>query len=180
TNLPEAASAISINFIGNTMFVSTVKGLLSYDVSNPRSPQLLGALPYYIWENEDVDVDAARHLLFVSRDPRGFTSPATTEFPYGAVEVYDVSNPAVFRLLSVTPLPTGHTTTCVAKCRWTWTGGPATSQLDQRNWGFGRPIFALDIKDPSHPKECAHPIDSGRRHGVKNSAHDVEVEYKSD
>src|SRR3954466_7963114 len=58
TNLPEAASAISVNFIDDTMFVSTVKGLLSYDVSNPRSPQLRGALPYYLWENEDVDVDA--------------------------------------------------------------------------------------------------------------------------
>src|SRR4051812_22362910 len=127
TNLQEAASAISINFIGDTMFVSTVKGLLSYDVSDPAHPQLLGALPYYLWENEDVDVDAKRHLIFISRDPRGFTSPASTEFPYGAVEVYDVSNPSVFVPLSVTTLPTGHTTTCVDGCNYTWTGGPATS-----------------------------------------------------
>src|SRR5258707_11444112 len=101
TNLPAARSAISLNFIGDTMFVSAVTGLSSYDVSDPTHPRLLGALPYYIWENEDVDVDAKRHLLFVSRDPHGFTTPATTAFPDGAVEVYDVSNPAVFRLVSV-------------------------------------------------------------------------------
>ena len=177
-NLPEAASAISINFIGNTMFVSTVKGLLSYDVSDPRSPQLLGALPYYLWENEDVDVDAKRHLLFVSRDPRGFTSPATTAFPRGAVEVYDVSVPSVFRLLSITPLPTGHTTTCVAGCRWTWTGGPATSPADARNWTGGRPIFALDMRDPSNPTECPHPIDTGRSDGKTSYAHDVQVDAR--
>ena len=176
TNLPEAASAISINFIGDTMFVSTVKGLLSYDVSDPAHPRLLGTLPYYLWENEDVDVDAHRHLLFVSRDPRGFTSPATTDFPYGAVEVYDVSNPSVFRLLSVTTLPTGHTTTCVARCRWTWTGGPATSSLDKHNWGFGRPIYALDMRDPSHPKQCPHPIDTGRSDGTTTYSHDVQVD----
>ena len=54
-------------------------------------------------------------------------------------------------LVSVTPLPTGHTTTCVDGCNYTWTGGPATSPLDPRNWGFGRPIFALDMRDPAHP-----------------------------
>src|SRR4051794_47684 len=178
TNLPEAATAISINFIDDTMFVSTVKGLLAYDVSDPSSPRLLGALPYYIWENEDVDVDAKRHLLFVSRDPRGFTSPATTAFPDGAVEVYDVSTPGVFRPVSVTPLPTGHTTTCVAGCRWTWTGGPATSPLDARDWGFGRPIFALDMRNPTHPVPCPHPIDTGRSDGQTSYAHDVQVDAR--
>src|SRR4051794_16074536 len=55
--LPEMASAISINFIGDTMFVSTATGLYSYDVSDPSAPRLLGAVPHYIWENEDMDVD---------------------------------------------------------------------------------------------------------------------------
>jgi hypothetical protein len=137
---------------------------------------LLGTLPYYLWEDEDVDVDAARHLLFVSRDPRGFTSPATTDFPYGAVEVYDVSNPRVFRLVSVTPLPTGHTTSCVDRCRWTWTGGPATSSLDPHNWGFGRPIYGVDMRDPSHPVPCPQPIDTGRSDGQTTYAHDVQVD----
>jgi len=178
TQLPEAATAISINFIGDSMFVSTVKGLLSYDISDPAHPQLQGALPYYIWENEDVSVDAKRHLLFVSRDPRGFTSPATTAFPDGAVEVYDVSDPSVFRPVSVTPLPTGHTTTCVAGCRWTWTGGPATSPLDAHDWTGGRPIFALDMRDPAHPVRCPEPIDTGRSDGKTSYAHDVQVDAR--
>lgn len=176
TNLPEMQTAISLNFIGDTMFVSAETGIYSYDVSNPAAPKLLGALPHYIWENEDVDVDATRHLLFVSRDPRGFTSPATTAFPYGAVEVYDVSNPAVFKPLSVTLLPTGHTTTCVAGCRWTWTGGPATSPADARDWGFGRPLFGLDMSDPSHPVQCAHPLDTNRSDGKTSYSHDVQVD----
>lgn len=86
-NIPELSTAISLNFIGSTMFASTVTGIFSYDVSDPTEPTLLGSLPQYIWENEDVSVDAKRQLLFLSRDPRGFTSPATTAFPYGAVQV---------------------------------------------------------------------------------------------
>src|SRR5260221_16154 len=83
------SAAISINFIGDTMFVSTVHGVYSYDVSDPANPTLLGALPMYIWENEDVSVDPVRQLLYISRDPRGFTSPATggDTFPYGAVHI---------------------------------------------------------------------------------------------
>jgi hypothetical protein len=76
-NIPELRSAISINFIGNTMFVSTVHGVYSYDISDPSAPTNLGVLPMYIWENEDMDVDVHRNLLFISRDPRGFTRSRT-------------------------------------------------------------------------------------------------------
>ena len=55
--IPTLAAAISINFIGDEMFVSTVHGVYAYNVSNPASPALDGALPMYIWENEDVSVD---------------------------------------------------------------------------------------------------------------------------
>src|SRR5687767_14758558 len=75
-SLPELATAIAVNFIDDTMFVSTATGVFSYDVSDPAKPQRLGALPMYIWENEDMDVDAKRKRIFISRDPRGFTSPA--------------------------------------------------------------------------------------------------------
>jgi len=174
-NIPELRTAISLNFIGTTMFASTVTGLYSYDVSNPAAPRLLGALPQYIWENEDVDVDARRHLLFLSRDPRGFTSPATTAFPYGAVQVIDVSNPALMTQLSMTLLPSGHTTTCVDHCNYTWTAGPAASPLGPSDWK-GRPVFALDMRDPAHPVECPHPIDEHRNDGVTDYTHDVQVD----
>ncbi len=175
TNVAELRTAISLNFIGSTMFASTVHGIYSYDVSDPAAPHLLGALPQYIWENEDVDVDPVRHLLFLSRDPRGFTSPATTAFPYGAVQVIDVSNPAVMRQLSVTLLPAGHTTSCVDHCRYTWTAGPATGATQPTDWG-GRPVFALDMRDPTRPVACPHPIDEHRNDGRTDYAHDVQVD----
>jgi hypothetical protein len=175
TNLPELRAAISINFIGNTMFVSTVTGIFSYDVSNPATPTLLGALPQYIWENEDVDVDAKRHLLFLSRDPRGFTSPATTAFPYGAVQVIDVSNPALMVQKSITLLPSGHTTTCVDSCRYTWTAGPAAAATDPSDWG-GRPVWALDMRDPANPVKCPHAIDADENDGKTDYTHDVQVD----
>jgi hypothetical protein len=82
----------------------------------------------------------------------------------------------VFRPVSVTSLPTGHTTSCVAGCRWTWTGGPATSPVDPRNWGFGRPIFAVDMSNPAKPVRCPHAIDTGRSDGQTTYAHDVQVD----
>src|SRR4051812_19484615 len=142
--LPELTTAISINFIGDTMFVSTVHGLYSYDVSDPSAPRRLGSAPQYIWENEDMDVDPVRKRVFISRDPRGFTSPATpgSAFPYGALEIYDASDPTNLRLLNAVLLDAGHTTTCVNRCDFVWTAGPTASTTTQpSDWG-GRPIFA--------------------------------------
>ena len=174
-NIPELKAAISINFIGNTMFVSTVHGVYSYDVSDPASPELLGALPMYIWENEDMDVDVDRQLLFISRDPRGFTSPATTAFPYGAIHVIDVANPHAMTPIGFVTLPVGHTTTCINDCKFLWTGGPAVSPLNPSDWA-GRPIFATDVTDPTNPVVCPDPIDTGRNDGKTDYAHDVQVD----
>jgi len=174
-NIPELRSAISLNFLGTTLYASTVTGIYAYDVSDPAAPELVGALPQYIWENEDVDIDPQRDLLFLSRDPRGFTSPASTEFPYGAVQVIDISNPLLMRQLSMTLIPSGHTTTCVDHCRYTWTAGPAASDLGPADWE-GRPVFALDMRDPVHPVPCPHPIDEHRNDGVTDYTHDVQVD----
>ena len=175
-NIPAMLTAISIAFIDTTMFVSTVHGLYSYDITDITNPTLLGAAPQYIWENENMAVDPARHLLFLSRDPRGFTSPGTTAFPYGAIQTYDVSNPAVFKLLSVITLPVGHTTSCVvADCTWVWTGGPAKGQGQPADWE-GRPIFATDMHDPANPVMCPDPVDVGAHDGVTTYSHGVEVD----
>jgi len=114
-NIPEMRAAISINFIGETMFVSTAHGVYAYSIADPSAPSLMGALPMYIWENEDVDIDVERNLLFISRDPRGFTSPATpgAAFPYGAVHVIDVSIPHAMVQVGFFTVPAGHTSTCV-------------------------------------------------------------------
>src|SRR4051794_32572467 len=178
-SVPELKGAISINFIGDTMFASTVHGVYSFDVSDPAAPRLLGALPMYIWENEDVDVDPVRKRLFVSRDPRGFTSPATpgAAFPYGAVHVIDVSYPAAMTQLNVFLLPAGHTTTCVNRCDVIWTAGPFANAQTQPDF-VGRPVYATDVTDPMNPKPCPDPIDTGRNDGVTDYAHDVQVDSR--
>jgi hypothetical protein len=175
-NVPEMTTAISVNFIGDTMFVSAMTGIYAYSVKDPAAPTLLGALPMYIWENEDVDVDPARGLLFISRDPRGFTTQATPGvFPYGAIHVIDVSLPHAMTQISLTPIPAGHTTTCVNSCDYTWTGGPSNAVNGPADWK-GRPIYGTDMRNPAMPVACPTPIDLGRNDGVTDYAHDVQVD----
>jgi hypothetical protein len=176
-NIPEMRTAISINFIGNTMFVSTTTGLFAYSVADPAAPSLIGALPMYIWENEDVDVDPVRQRVFISRDPRGFTSPATSgaTFPYGAVHIIDVSLPHAMRQVGFFTVPAGHTSTCVNRCDFLWTGGPYANTTT--NPGFtGRPIYATDVRDPMNPVACPAPINLGNNDGVTDYSHDVQVD----
>lgn len=181
TTLPEMATAISINFIGKTMFVSTQTGLFSYDVSNPRAPRLVGALPQEIWENEDVDVDPVRKLVFISRDPRPAPGLPANYIPKGNIAIVDVSNPAAMTVKNVVVLDGGHTTTCVEKCRWLWTGGPSAYNgpvgAQPADWK-GRPIFGTDLRDPANPKACPKPIDTARNDGVTDYAHDVQVDSR--
>lgn len=177
-SLPYLKLAISINFIGDEMLVSTVTGVYAYDVTNPAKPILRSALPMFIWENEDVDVDRRRKLLFVSRDPRGFTTPVIpgSVFPYGEVQIVDVSNPRNIQQVSAFLVPAGHTTTCVNDCKVIWTAGPGANLLTQPASYIGRPVYATDITDPLHPVPCPHPIDLGRNDGKTDYAHDVQVD----
>jgi hypothetical protein len=178
-NLPEMKGAIALGFIDNTMFVSTAHGIYAYSVKDPSAPQLVGALPMYIWENEDMDIDVRRKLLFISRDPRGFTTPATpgSTFPYGAVHVIDVSIPHAMVQVSAFTVPAGHTTTCINSCSYVWTSGPYANPATQPQW-TGRPIFATDITDPTSPKPCPKPIDLRRNDGTTDYAHDVQVDAR--
>ena len=179
SNLP-LASAISVAFIGDVAFVSTVLGLYSVDISDPSNPQLLGAVPQYIWENEHMQVDPARHLLFLSRDPRGFTTPATTAFPYGALQIYDVSNPRVMTQIAFHLQPTGHTAGCLNDCHFVWIAGPASPAVQVQNgadpnWG-GRPLWGEDITDPANPVDCGHFLDLNNHNGKTDYDHDIDVD----
>ncbi|MEA2683152.1 MAG: hypothetical protein QOK05_1480 [Chloroflexota bacterium] len=172
-NLPELVTAISIAFIDDTAFVSTVHGVYSVDVSDPTNPTIIGALPHFIFENEHMTVDAVRKRLYISRDPRGIAG--TTELPYGIVEIIDVSNPRVMTLVNPVQLPVGHTSTCINNCDYIWTGGPAASSLQPADWA-GRPIFGTDVRDPAHPVQCPHAIDLGANDGKTDYAHSIDVD----
>jgi hypothetical protein len=181
TTLPELKTAISLNFIGDTMFVSAETGLFSYDVSNPRTPTLLGSLPHQIWENEDMDVDGARKLVFISRDPRVSKGVPSGTLPKGFVEVIDVSNPRAMVIKNIVTIDAGHTTSCVEKCTWLWSGGPMAYHgpvaPQPADWN-GRPILGTDLRDPMNPKPCPKPIDLKRNDGKTDYAHDVQVDSK--
>ena len=180
-NLPQPGPSIAINWIGDTMFVSSQTGIWAYDVSDPATPELVGALPMQLWQNEDMDVDPERGLLFIARDPRLVpVGPEPMRFR-GVVHIVDVDNPAAMTLVGSFVLPAGHTTSCVSAgdggsdCDFLWTGGPYanTALGDPR----GRPIYATDIRNPLAPVQCPEPVNTNLRHdGETGYAHDVDVD----
>jgi hypothetical protein len=176
-SLPLLKGAIAVNFIDDAMYVATVTGLYSYDVSDPESPRQLGSLLFPNWENEDMDVDPVRKRIFIARDPSAVLGvPGVRGLsPFGAVFVVDVSDPAHMSHLGFFFLPAGHTASCVNGCDHLWTAGPAKGLTEPEDWG-GRPVYATDVTDPGNPKPCPHPIDTGRNDGKTDYAHDVQVD----
>ncbi|MEA2646385.1 MAG: hypothetical protein QOE92_1468 [Chloroflexota bacterium] len=175
SNLPELETAISAAFIDDIAYVSTVTGLYSVDISDPANPVLVGAAPQFIWENEHMTADPVRKRVFITRDPRGYTSPATSggTFPEGAVEIYDVSNPAAMLLVGYVRLPAGHTSTCLGNCDYLWTMGPASGSFNPPDW-HGRPVFGTDITNALTPVDCPGPLDLNSNDGVTDYAHSVD------
>jgi hypothetical protein len=193
----------------DVMLVTGRFGLKAYSLANPAKPQLLDELSAErlklegdpdvdfgppdtsaprstFWQNEDMDVDQDRKLVLLSRDPRAYggTTANSPGDPNGAtniagVYIVDARDPEALRLLAFQPLPTGHTTTCINRCRWLWSGGPASStrQRDELGWTFGRPLIATDLSDPRRPRAYPlNPVDLFRRDGVTAYSHDVQVD----
>ncbi|MDN5851509.1 MAG: hypothetical protein L0K86_01435, partial [Actinomycetia bacterium] len=178
-NLPGAAGAPAINFLSyganrRAMFVTGSFGLKSYDVTNPEKPRLLDSIDMPgFWENEDMDVDPRRKLVFMSQDPRAFDQSQDS----GESGVYIVAarHPANLRILSFTEVPAGHTSSCINNCKYLWTGGPMPDADQPDDWA-GRPIFVTDIRNPKNPSVYPDPVDLGRNDGVTDYAHDVQVD----
>jgi hypothetical protein len=185
----------------DVMFVAGRFGLKSFDITNPSQPKLLDWLgdgindPFLVdgnpgigsqaprrgtiddmWENEDMDVDGERKLVFLSRDPRAYGGSTGNPASRSGIYVIDVRNPENLNPISFAETPTGHTTTCVNSCRWVWTGGPAANTEQQAMGWAGRPIFVTDMRDPYHPKVNPVPIDTARNDGRTDYAHDVQVD----
>ena len=191
----------------DVMLVTGRFGLKSYSLEDPAHPEFLdevtadelrlpGDPPVdfssdpksTFWQNEDMDVDQRRKLALISRDPRAYKGSTSREpgdpDPNGAtniagVYVVSAANPAKLRVLSFQQLPTGHTTTCVNRCRALWTGGPASTDQDKAElgWTFGRPIIVTDLANPKKPKAYPmRPVDLFRRDGVTAYSHDVQVD----
>jgi hypothetical protein len=202
-NLPEMKWATAINFIQygkrDVMYVTGRFGLRSFDISDPEHPQFLdavvnedlrlqgdppvdtddsdGEISTY-WQNEDMDVDKDRKLVFMARDPRSFKGTTGSDTSVAGVYIVNARNPRDLKLMTFHQLPTGHTTTCINGCDYLWTGGPAATdgQKASQGWLGGRPIIVTDIRDPRHPVTAPLAVDLFRDDGVTAYSHDVQVD----
>ena len=176
-------------------------GLIAYDLSDPAHPRKLDTLDNEAlrltgdpptdfndgpdsntspdstyWQNEDMDVDQKRKLVFMARDPRSFAGTTGNPNSVSGVYIVDLRDPRDIKLITFTQVPTGHTTTCINDCQYLWTGGPASSTTQASAWPKGRPLFVTDIRDPRNPKTAPEPIDLFRDDGVTGYSHDVQVD----
>ncbi|MBY5161822.1 LVIVD repeat-containing protein [Salsipaludibacter albus] len=193
--LPEAAQATSINFLsyGNgarardIMVVNGRFGLQTWDLADPADPVLLDHLTSEelklpsdtsgtFWQNEDMDVDQDRKVVFMARDPRAYNGSTSNPDSIAGVYVVDAADPEDLQLKTFHELPTGHTSTCVNDCDFLWTGGPASNTEQAAEWPGGRPVFVTDLRDLDDISTYETPIDTGRNDGVTDYAHDVQVD----
>jgi hypothetical protein len=108
-------------------FVSGAAGLSIYDATNPQAPLLLGHLPMYNWENEDIAV---------SKDGK---TALLTEFQFGLyLHVVDVSDPSLPRVTgTLRPGGGAHTVACA----------------DRRcDYAYGSEGQTYDFRDKANPK----------------------------
>jgi hypothetical protein len=108
-------------------FVSGAAGLSIYDATDPLKPTLLGHLPFYNWENEDIAVSADGRTAFL------------TEFEGTLyLHVVDVSNPLLPRIVGTLAPGGAHTVECAdTPC----------------NYLFGSEGQTYDVRDRTHPVE---------------------------
>ena len=127
-------------------FVSGAAGLSIYDATDPREPTLLGHLPIYNWENEDVAV---------SKDGR---TAVLTEF-LGSfyLHVVAVSAPTLPVLPGTLPLAGAHPAACADRAC---------------NYLFGAEGQTYDITDRSAPRRLPDAQSWGELTGA-GSGHNV-------
>jgi hypothetical protein len=116
--------------VGNQMrfYVTGLKGLTIYDVTNPALPVPIGAFPFYHAQNEDVDVSDDGKRVIISADGSLLVpvAPQST-----GVHVIDTSNLSNIREVGSIG-DSNHTSTCAdPKCEWIY--GSSGNIYDARN-----------------------------------------------
>jgi hypothetical protein len=167
----------------DVMFADGPFGLAAWSLSAPRRPRLLGEVPAArlalkdddaskgFWEGEHLQVDQARKLVFLSRDPRAFGG--TLQGGQPGLYVIDARNPRRLRVVTFVSLPAGHTTECIEQCRYLWTGGPYRKIPPSYD---GQPAWVTRMTDPARPYTYPTPVDLGRDDGVTAYVHDTDVD----
>lgn len=194
-NLPELAQSTAINFLTygrgrnarEVMVVVGRFGVRAYDLADPAEPtflsevtseqlKLAGDVSGTFWQNEDMDVDHRRKLVFLSRDPRAYGGTTSDVDDPAGVYTIDASDPEAMSLRSWVEVGTGHTATCIDDCAYLWVGGPASATAQRAEWPQGRPIKVVDMRNPDAPRVFDEAIDLGRNDGVTAYSHDVQVD----
>lgn len=126
---------IGARFRHGVMYVTSVTGLTTYDISDPENPQELGFLPLPHFENEDVDL--GRDILLISND-----AAESTGILY-VIGIEDPENPYIRSQVDMGGNPVfggpGHTASCLLKCTFAWVTDGGT-------------IRVIDLRNPDNPK----------------------------
>ena len=128
-------------------FVSGAAGLSIYDATDPAKPRLLGHLPMYNWENEDVAVSPDGKTAFL------------TEFQGTLyLHVVDVSDPSLPRITGTIAPGGAHTVVCAdPKCGYL----------------YGSEGQTYDVRDRSQPVELPKAKSWGQLTGAGTRGHNV-------
>lgn len=169
--LPEAAPAISIAFSSDTphMYVSTLKGLHVYDISDPKDPQRVSVLPLPHYQNEAMTIGERKNaktpvkkfvviasgLAAVSK--AGYYDVGSSRH----IIVVDVTDPANPTEIAGMPTDTRtHTVSCLTKtCEYAYSDGRTQGE-----------ISIIDLRDPHAPKMA------GTYKSVVPQGHDQDVD----
>lgn len=167
----------------DVMFGDGPFGLAAWSLADRTHPKVIGQvtaaqlalkgddLSKGFWEGEHLQVDQSRKLVFVSRDPRSFGGKLQTGTP--GLYVIDAGDPHRLRLVAFHPTPAGHTSGCIDRCRYLWTGGPYRRIPPSYN---GQPVWVTQMSEPAHPFTYPTPVDLGRDDSTTAYVHSTDVD----
>ena len=151
--LPEAAAAISIAFSSDTphMYVSTLKGLHIYDITDPKAPARVSVLPLPHYQNEAMSLGERPN----SKTPvKKFVIIASTQASFSKAGYYDAGTSRHIIVVDVTDpanpvelagMPTEtrtHTVSCLTKtCEYAYSDGRTQGKISM-----------IDLREPHFPK----------------------------
>lgn len=167
--LPEASPAISIAFSSDTphMYVSTLKGLHVYDITDPKAPARVSVLPLPHYQNEAMSLGERKKGPFekfviiastlASASTKGYYDLGSARH----IIVADVTDPANPREIAGMPTETRtHTVSCLTRsCEYAYSDGRTQGK-----------ISIIDLREPNHPKMA------GTYESVVPQGHDQDVD----
>jgi hypothetical protein len=164
-HFPTAADGVGARVVGNRLFVTTTKDLEVYDITDPPNPVRLGAINANIsFENEEVPTNGK--LLGISGQYGG-CQPAGGPVPpvvaaRNCLVIYDVSDGAAPKVVSVVPNAGDHTHTCVLDCKYFY--GSSGTIVDASDPANAKVLYKEDGTTKVNWHEPIGKLDQGCHH----------------